>query len=493
MCDNGPFKNLGSSALKEEKNITIFFLTEMWERYGFYVVQSLLALYLVSHYGLLDEQTYRLVGAFTALTYVSPVVGGLIADKWLGQTITIRIGAIILASCYLMLALNLGFFALTFALSGIAVGTGLLKPNISSLLGNQYQDNCPSRQRGFILFYMGITTGIILGTTAPSLIYKYFGWHVCFLTAGFGLIIAYLVFHFGVKHYGIKDYIQLNDKVYGLFKTSMTICLLWNVCFIILSRPNIALWFFILVFLFAIAYVLSIFIKEKNEFRKEIISLLLLCLISVFFWTFYFQMFLSLTLFITRAVKPAVFHIQFPAPYYVAVESLAMIVFGAFFAHFSYRKKSCISVAESTSRKFTLSMALLLVAYFLIYYSMKTSSGNALVSPVLILIAYIVIAASELLLSPVGLSAVTEMSKPKYVSTLTGVFFISLGLGGYLSGMLASLTSINTQQVATIYMLKAHYQEAFSSMLLLLLVAVMISLKITLIIRFIHKKKRVTP
>lgn len=119
-------------------SLRVFFATEMWERYGFYVVQTLLALYLVLHFKWPDKQVYALVGSFTALTYMSPLVGGWIADHLLGQKRTILTGAVVLLLSYLGLSLIKSDHLLNLSLAGIAVGTGLLKPNISSLLGNEY-------------------------------------------------------------------------------------------------------------------------------------------------------------------------------------------------------------------------------------------------------------------------------------------------------------------------------------------------------------------
>src|SRR5687767_16041863 len=113
---------------KHPKSLRIFFATEMWERYGFYVVQSLLALYLALHFKWPDKQVYALVGSFTALTYLSPVVGGWIADKLIGQKRAVLLGAIVLFVSYCILSLIDNAIVLTASLSGIAVGTGLLKP-----------------------------------------------------------------------------------------------------------------------------------------------------------------------------------------------------------------------------------------------------------------------------------------------------------------------------------------------------------------------------
>ena len=191
---------------KHPKSLGTFFTTEMWERYGFYVVQTLLALYLAMHMGWQDARVYELVGSFTALTYISPVIGGWIADNLIGQKSSVMLATLILCISYLILTYIRTDHALCLSLSGITVGTGLLKPNISSLLGNQYQSKPTIRESGFTIFYMGITLGIILGTTLPSYISYHFGWSSAFLSASIGMVFAAITFLYGIYFYKIQDY-----------------------------------------------------------------------------------------------------------------------------------------------------------------------------------------------------------------------------------------------------------------------------------------------
>lgn len=469
------------------KALPIFFSTEFWERYGFYVVQSLLALYLTSHYHLTDTETYSLVGSLTALTYVSPIFGGYIADNWLGQKTSVLYGAVILSLNYFFLSLNTNFYFMTFALAGVAVGTGLLKPNISSLLGRQFKKNCPRREHGFIIFYMGITAGIIFGTTLPAILQRHFGWHASFLSAGFGLIIAFFTFLYGLKQYNIIDYAKLTEeRLFARFKAIMLLILLWNLSFIVLSRPTVASFFFVFVIIFTTIYLIYNINQEKGEQRKRVIVMLLLSIMSVFFWTFYFQMFLTLTLFITRAVKLHIFGVYFPAPYYIAVQSAAMIMIGLIFTY-SHVNKPKRHIAVSTAMKFTLSIFLMLIAYLLIIFSMHGVKGDVRIAPTFILMGYVVIAGAEILLSPVGIAAFTVLARPKQVSTMMGIFFISLGVGGYCSGYLAKIASIKHGH-ESLFMLRQNYEHAFMILAGLLFIAFLISLMFTCLIKSFFRK-----
>jgi proton-dependent oligopeptide transporter, POT family len=470
-------------------SLGFFFATEMWERYGFYVVQSLLALYLALHFKWQDERVYALVGSFTALTYLSPVIGGWIADHLLGQKRAIFTGAIFLFFSYIALTLLTSDQGLTAALAGIAVGTGLLKPNISSLLGNEYPSGSLKRESGFTIFYMGITSGIILGTTLPSIFNNQFGWSFSFASAAFGMSIAFAVFAFCVYRYKTADYHPYEFKLSKLLKAIAMMFLLWLVAFFILNYPTLADAAFAAVVLLSLAYLINTIKREKPLQAKRTIVISLLCIISVMFWAFYFQMFMSLTLFISRVVEPKLFGINFPPPYYISVQSIGMLLFGYLLS----RSKSSLTLAQSgirTGNKFILAVIFIMLAYMLITAICYSSNTAALLSPLYFIPAYLAISIAELLLSPVGLAAITILASRKKVSTMMGIFFVSLGIGGFLSGKLASLTSINPN--VSILVLKAHYTYTFSLLLAILFGATVICLILNRIIKSLlvrHEKE----
>lgn len=459
-----------------------FFATEMWERYGFYVVQSLLALVLALHFGWTDNAVYTLVSAFTGLTYLTPIMGGWIADTWLGQKKAIIIGASFLLISYVALATMSTDVYLRLALAGIAVGTGLLKPNISSLLGHSYPEHSPARESGFTIFYMGITSGIILGTTLPSYIQQACGWSATFASAALGILFALFVFRYGVKRYQIQDYQEaLPDLSSVLFKSMGSIFLIWLGCYGVLMSPKLGGIVFSLVLIFSITYIVRAASREKERQAKQTLVLGMLCLISVLYWAFYFQMFLSLTLFIARLVKPTVWGISFPAPFYVCIESIGMLIFGYFLA----KQRAQLSKSQTAIRagnKFFIAMLAIALSYGLIMMSMVITPSHALISPFLIIPAYLLISISELLLSPVGLSIVTVLADRKRVSTLMGIFFVSLSLGGYLSGLLAKATNINPTWTDT-DMIRAHYFHGFSLLTWILLASIMVSFLINFFIK----------
>ncbi|KTC98120.1 peptide MFS transporter [Legionella erythra] len=473
--------------VKHPPSLRVFFATEMWERYGFYVVQSLLALYLASHYHWHDKHIYALVGSFTALTYLSPVIGGWIADHLLGQKNTVLAGAVFLFLSYTLLTIIHSKLAMLIALAGIAVGTGLLKPNISSLLGNEYPVDSPKRESGFTVFYMGITTGIILGTTLPSYLNSYFGWSVTFASAAFGMIIAFAVFAFGIKRYRIEDYHPFEYQPVKIIKALGMMFLLWLASFGILWYPRLADIAFLGVVALSLAYLLTTVKRESPQQGRQTIVIGLLCLVSVMFWAFYFQMFMSLTLFIARVVQPTFLDIQFPPPYYVSIQSIGMLLFGYFLSR-SKPQLTSVQSGKRTGNKFFLAMIFMWLAYALITLVSRENTSQALLSPLYFIPAYLLISMAELLLSPVGLSAITILASRRKVSTMMGIFFVSLGIGGYLSGKLAILTAIDPG-IQSVIELKSHYAASFTQLLIILTIATAICLLINLLIRHLLSRK----
>ena len=155
---------------KQPKGFAIFFLTEMWERYGFYILQSLLVFYALEKIHLSDSATYAMVGSFTALAYVNSIFGGIIADRYIGYEKAIMTGAVLLCMGYLLLTIATGTNLFICGLAIVTVGTGMLKPNISSMLSMLYKDHPEKKDVGYTLFYVGIYVGAIGGSFLGGII-----------------------------------------------------------------------------------------------------------------------------------------------------------------------------------------------------------------------------------------------------------------------------------------------------------------------------------
>lgn len=452
---------------KHPKSLKVFVITEMWERYGFYVIQTLLALFLALQFRWPDKKVYYLVGSFTALNYLTPLIGGWIADHLIGQKRAILYGAFVLFLSYLSLTFMHNELSLMISLAGIPVGTGLLKPNISSLLGYQYRDNAAQREGGFTIFYMGLAGGIILGTTLPSIIHDYFGWSFAFASAAVVMVFSGLFFAWGCRYFDIEDYHPTNYSLRNTFFALTTSIVLWLFSFFILKFPKFADNLIITIAALSVLYFLRCLQGDNQTQYKKTLTIGLLCLISTMFWSFYFQMFMSLTLFVVRIVKSDLLGFHFYPPYYISIQSIGLILFGSFFAV----KKVALSDEASgilSAKKFTYAIALIFLAYSLITLFCVLFPGESKFSPLLFIPIYLMISLSEILLSPVGLAAVSLLSNTHKVSTMVGMFFVTLGIGAYLSGKLASLTAIPNLNMDIVQM-KAVYAIGFMEQVYILI------------------------
>ncbi len=322
------------SVNKQPPVISIFFLTEMWERFGFYMIQSLLVLYMTSSvFGFSDIKSYNISAAFSALSYITPILGGYVASRILGYEHAITTGGILLAAGYALLSLHdPSLFYISLAV--IAIGTGFFKPNISSYLGSFYQPEDPHREKGYTIFYVGINLGILLATLTAGYIVRYFGWHMPYLFASIGLCIGTLTFIFGLKILKKKGLFHRFTPSNARKNVLSTLLVYLNaVVFMLLAYEIIIHSNFANNLMLAIGFTvfLSLFytaFQYKPTTRNKLIACLFLTLISIVFWAVYFQMFFSMNLFIKRAVDRQIFNLVLPTPIFLSLESIFIIILG---------------------------------------------------------------------------------------------------------------------------------------------------------------------
>ena len=278
---------------KLPSGLSVLFMTELWERFGFYIVQGLLALYMTQNFNFTDRTSYSLLGAFTALAYIAPVIGGYLADKLLGFIPTIILGSIFLCLGYAILAINhLPTFYLALAI--IVTGTGFLKPNISGLVGTLYAPNDPQRETGFTIFYVGIYIGVLLSTLTSGYIHIHFGWGASFSLASIGLVIALLIFISGKS----KLYRRGENTLPSGKLSARVICYIGLIVFIsflsawlIIGYHEFANIIFVILTITLCGMLFFLIFRHKAQQRKNLFLLLILFVFSTIFWALYFQTF----------------------------------------------------------------------------------------------------------------------------------------------------------------------------------------------------------
>jgi len=458
------------------KALAYLFLTEMWERFGFYMVQGLLVLYMTQAFGFSDTKSFTISGTFMALAYVAPILGGFLADRLLGFTRAIVYGGIFLSLGYAILILpgNESFYL---GLSTIIVGSGLFKPNVSSLLGTLYYPEDPRRDTGFTIFYVGINSGAFLAGISSGFIKQYCGWHTVFAMASLGLIFALFIFHRGrhwIKH-AERDLPLIKHRWLRepwLFLYILVIIFLLSE---ILKNEMLAQWFLPIVGILLLFFLLILTLKQTPFYRERLLMLDVLIIFSVFFWMLYFQLFMSSTLFIERLIDRNYWGIHLPTSVFYSIESVFVILLGPLFAWF-WQALNNNEINPSPLTKFIWAAVFTGFCFLALEASTYFFSTTYLINPLWIVVAYLLLTIGELLLSPIGLSTVTTHSPPHLVGMMMGIWFVATGFGGTFGGWLATLASVpkeaSLEQMILIYRHTFMYYSyiAFSMALVLFMI-----------------------
>ena len=444
------------------KGLFYLFFAELWERFSFYGMRALLTLYMVNEiYASFENRDViatSIYAAYGALVYATPVVGGMLADRLLGNRRAIILGGSFMALGHFVLAVeNQLFFFIALAL--IIVGNGLFKPNISSFVGSLYEQGDDRRDSGFTIFYMGINTGAFVAPLFCGWLGKEYGWHYGFGAAGVGMVLGLLVFINGLRTgvFGDRghapDEEKLNHKIIG-FKLKQLVPILAFLCV-----PLIALmmfWgeltipfvgavnyegqvvdyvFWIILFVILIVIGKTLFEVNKDE-RQQLIVIVLLTMLMTLFWGFYELSGSTITLFADRNVNL----IGMNAAQTNSLTALFIILFAFPFSklwiYLSRKGKN-----PFTPYKFAFGLLILAAGFAIFSFSREFADAQGRVPFIFMVVGYMLFATGELFMSPVGLSKVTELAPAKIVSFMMGVWFLSSAfafrLVGFVSGKLA--------------------------------------------------------
>ncbi len=436
-------QNIKSLVQSNNKEFYILFLTEMWERYGFYVIQTLLIFYLSHHLKLQDTTSYIIVGSFTALAYINCFFGGLIADKLIGSVRSVFIGGVLLSTGYSLLSLTNGYSMLHLALAIITVGTGFMKPNITALVGeiNSKEDDTTKGNK-YTVYYMGIYIGALCGSLAGSMIQVHFGWQHAFLSAAIGSIISTLTFWYGIYKYSFTGWNAHPRISCGKYlSTFILILIITFVSYCTLYSDMLSFIYFILLGIFAMGYILYNIISHHGYARQQLITFFILIVLSVCYWGIYFQQFFSLSLCIDRvAMKTSI-----PTSALSAIESFGIILFGPvinqIWTYYSNRNNPVSNI-----KRVSLGFLFNAISFTLIAGGLFYASNTHQYLPIFVIMcAYMIIAIGELSIAPTQLSMVTKLVPHNMTATMTGISLISIGFGGKLAGILANDSAVLSQ------------------------------------------------
>lgn len=475
--------------MKQPRALIALSLTEMWERFGLYIVQGLLIFYMTKVLNFTDTNSYAIMGQFTALVYISPIVGGLCADRLLGFRRTILIGAVLLLIGYGLLTFPLGHkeTLMFVGLAVIVMGTGFLKPNISSFLGRFYQENDPRRDAGFTIYYMVFNLGIVLSTLSSGYIQQWFGWYTCFGVAALGQVLAILFFRWGYRFYGVeglplrhesKSPFNLGRWLKKYTGTFFIIIIGIGACFQLLRLSSAGNLMLSLLGIFLLLILTYVTVRLEKLDRQKMLALLVLIIISIAFWAIFFQIFLVANIFVDRNVDRQIFGHTIPPVAFLSLESLFIFLLSPVFASL-WKKLHLKKIATSRGLQFTLALLMIGIALQTLALGTRFPNSQGLVSAYWIVVCYLLITISELLLSPIGLSMVTQLAPARLVGVMMGVWFLGLSYGGLLAGYLGKQASIPKDMINNLALTNPIYGHAFQNYAWLGLGAALVTLLLT--------------
>lgn len=449
------------------RGLMICFATEMWERFSFYGMKYLLLLYLTKYHLFTDAEGLEVLGGYAALVYAMPVIGGLLADRYLGMRKSVILGGLLLVAGHLGMAVEgeqarmvagsierdtqaLQVFYASLAL--IVIGVGFLKPNISTIVGKLYSKDDPRRDSGFTIFYMGINLGSFSATLLCGYLGETFGWGYGFGAAGIGMLLGLATFIYGQRYLAGLAEPPENGKlsertVIGLSREHsiyagalLGVVVVWQ-----MLQFHAAVGLLLNTLSLVVLGGLAWFIVARCDAieRSRMIVLIILTMSTVVFWALFEQSAASMTLFADRVMDREVFGITLTASQYGALNSMFIFMFAPFFA-WLWTVLGRRGLEPSTPVKFALGIAQAGLGFGALVVGTANPDQAGLVSGYWMILAYWLHTCGELCLSPVGLSAVTKLAVPSVVGVMMGSWFLATAYSEFVAAQLAKLAALET-------------------------------------------------
>ena len=443
------------------KALFALFMVELWERFSYYGMRALLILYMTASvidggFAFDDAKAYGIYGAYGALVYLTPLIGGFFADKLVGFRKAIVWGAILMAigQFTLFLSGNANEISFYIGLAVLVVGNGFFKPNISSMIGRFYEEGDKRRDGAFTLFYMGINMGAFLAPLTCGAIGENEGWQYGFLTAGIGMVIGYLVFVWGSKQGIYEDVgngpdVELDKPIIPGLSNKMLPAVA-TVTMIILASTLIVyndIVDIILVLLAAlvIGYLLYEAGKMELQAKQRIWVVVVLLFFTTVFWTFFELAGSALSLFTARNVDRSLFGYEIKTTFFQSFNPLFIMLFAPIFS-WVWIKLSNANKEPAAPYKFGMGLVLLGLGFLALNLGGASATAGMIPAMFMVLL-YLLHTIGELTLSPVGLSLVTKLSPRHMVGFLMGIWLLSSSLAHQGGKHIAKLTTVNEKTI----------------------------------------------
>jgi POT family proton-dependent oligopeptide transporter len=445
--------------------LPVLFFTELGERFGFFAIQAIFILYVTRGLGYSDQEGFLLYGAFSAMLYLMPVVGGYIADRLLGFRDSIYIGSLLYLVAYLLMALP-GREIFFVGMSAMAVAHGFLKPNISSLLGRLYPRKDTGRDSGFTLFYMGINIGAMLPPLFIGDLVAKEGWHAGFLAAALGMAGAFGMFYAGQKRLeraGLPPTdgpLAQERRRWGKWHWRLVGGAVGAIGLIFLAFHDPRDMDIVLISATALVFISLFFLirKEAASDRRRLKACVLLILIAGGFWAIYGQTFTSLMLYADRNMSKEWLGLTINAEFTQFFNPFFIVLLSPLLSYV-WLKLDREKRHLSTPAKFSIAMVCMAGGLFFLSAGVRVVGPDGLSSPWWLIGSYFLQTVGELFISPIGLAMVTRLSPPHLSGMMMGVWFLVQSVSSVASAGLAQFADVPTG--ATLAESTAIYSHAF--------------------------------
>lgn len=435
----------------------ILFLTEMWERFSYYGMRALLVLYMTTStlgddtrgagLGWTDKEALALYGWYTMLVYVMSIPGGMIADKLLGQKKAVLIGAVFLCLGHGVLVLT-DIWAFYTGLALVILGVGLLKPNISTMVGGLYKEGDIRRDKGFSIFYIGINLGSFLATMFVGVVVARWGWHAGFGLAGIVMVLGLMNYLAGQKYLVQVGNLESQDKGINAVSYNKLYSKLFSspnqlTIAVVLLCLSLVGWYklnwaygLLFVFLTAIIALLMMIYKELDSqiFKDRFMVLLLSFIMVIIFWGAFEQAGGLMNLYTETKTNRVLLGWEIPTVMFQSLNAGFIILFAAVVANVWAKRKL---KGKEASSLFKMALGIIIMGFgflFMVFAAMQfETSGTS--SMIWLVLAYFFHTIGELCISPVALSFITKLAPVKYASLMMGVYFAATGLGSKVAGI----------------------------------------------------------
>ncbi len=427
------------------KGLFLLFMAEMWERFSYYGMRALLIFYLIQHWMFAEEKAYVIYGAYTALVYIAPVVGGYLADQYIGQRKAVLFGAVLLTFGHFFMAFEgsggqadpmINVFWLALAL--IIVGSGFLKANISVIVGQLYPRTDVRRDPAYTIFYMGINVGAATASIICGYLGQTYGWEYGFGLAGIGMLIGLVFFVLGkplllgqgepkdpAKIKGGKEFV-----IYGAGLAMVALC--WAA---IQYQELVGTVLGIFGGGLVLYVLFTAVTKLVPEERDRIFAAMFLILTSIVFWALFEQAGSSLNVFTDRHVDTQGVN----ASMFQSINAIYIVLLAPFFAML-WQGLARKGAEPSTPMKFGLAVIQVGLGFLVLVWGAESVGINVPTPVIFIFLIYLLHTTGELCLSPVGLSAMNRLSPAHMASLIMGTWFFASATGNFAAGLIAAAT-----------------------------------------------------